>query len=443
MRRTFLLLILLLVAPAGARAGTVYVPLPGRTAVGAFGYEAELTVSNVGTVPRSLSQFLIPSGADGTKRSGSPASIQVAPGRTVVVKPGAAFQGLVELSGATELRYGARLAGKGTTGILGAYLPVVDSDNLARGGSAIALVGLRHEASRTTDVTLVNLAHAASTCTVTVARNDGSVLIGPAAIPLPPLSHRLFPNIFAGRAPAGGLRNARAVVTCSGDFYAFAQLFDSATGEIAFIGPAASGTSLLAVPGPQSCPVGAICLDAPGIVHQATPADPVGRVSFAAPVGTFTHLKLTLEVTVGPFYPSQPTAKHLVYWWVITRNFNMPGMLFFRGPAENIALARHGIGLTHPEKLRIERPFVAIVGHIYRVENEYDMARRIFSITITDLDTGLLAARLDGVPNVSQVTLTGADRFLVDMGFPEGLNPDEVPSFGWTFRNVHIEVSNL
>ena len=434
---------LLLLGPAAARAGTVYVPLPGRSAVGSFGYEAEIVVSNLATVSRSASRFSIPSGTDGTLRTSPAAPLQVAAGRTIVLKPGASFKGLVDLSGATEQRYAAPLAGKGAAGRLGAYVPVIDSDNLARAGTSVALLGLRHEANRTTDVTIVNLAHVARQCTVTVSRSDGAVIIGPSLITLPPLSHRLFQNIFAGVAPPGGLRNARAVVSCGGDFYAFAQLFDTASGEIAFVGPAASGTSLLAVPGPLECPVGAICLDAPGIVHQPTPTTPVGRVSFDAPAGTFTHLKLSIEVTVGPFFPSEPAAKHLVYWWVINRNFNMPGMLFFRGPGAHTALVRHGIGLTHPEKHRIEQPFAAIPGHTYRIENEYDMGRGIFSVVITDLDTGLLAARLDGAPNVSQVTLTAADKFLVDMGFPEAVIPDEAPSYGWTYRNVHIEVSNL
>ena len=109
---------------------------------------------------------------------------------------------------------------------------------------------------------------------MTVSRSDGATLIGPATIALPPLSHRVFQNVLGGRAPSAGLRNARALVTCSGDFYAFAHLVDGASGEIGFIGPAASGTSLLAVPGPLACPAGAVCLDAPGIVHQPTPADP-------------------------------------------------------------------------------------------------------------------------------------------------------------------------
>src|SRR5688500_20367100 len=95
---------LLLLGSAAARAGTVYVPLSGRSAVGSFGYEAEIVVSNLSTVSRSASRFSIPTGTDGTVRTSPAAPLQVAAGRTIVLKPGASFKGLVELSGATELR---------------------------------------------------------------------------------------------------------------------------------------------------------------------------------------------------------------------------------------------------------------------------------------------------------------------------------------------------
>ena len=39
---------LLLLAPAAAGAGTVYVPLSGRSAAGGVAYEAEVTVVNIG-----------------------------------------------------------------------------------------------------------------------------------------------------------------------------------------------------------------------------------------------------------------------------------------------------------------------------------------------------------------------------------------------------------
>jgi hypothetical protein len=42
---------------------------------------------------------------------------------------------------------------------------------------------------------------------------------------------------------------------------------------------------------------------------------------------------------------------------------------------------------------------------------------------------------------VRQFTFKPGDVFLIDMGFPEGRTPDEVPSFNWTYSNVALEVS--
>ena len=56
------------------------------------------------------------------------------------------------------------------------------------------------------------------------------------------------------------------------------------------------------------------------------------RVQFPAPAGVATRLRLTLDVTVGPWYAPDPAGKTLIYWFVINRNFDMAGLLYFRGP---------------------------------------------------------------------------------------------------------------
>jgi len=68
------------------------------------------------------------------------------------------------------------------------------------------------------------------------------------------------------------------------------------------------------------------------------------------------------------------------------------------------------------------------------------MGRGLNTITITDLATNQVAALLQGTPNVRQVTLLPVDKFLLDMGFIEGRTPDEVPSYGWGYSNILLEV---
>jgi hypothetical protein len=67
------------------------------------------------------------------------------------------------------------------------------------------------------------------------------------------------------------------------------------------------------------------------------------------------------------------------------------------------------------------------------------MARGVYTVTITDTATGVVAAQLVGAPNVRSFNLKATDNLLIDMGFP-GTGVDEVPTDGWTYSNVHVEV---
>lgn len=420
------------------QAGTVYVPMPGLTQAGSASYEAEVTVANPAAAAANVNQYLVAADADGTQRPSPATGLQVPGNLTAVVKPGASFRGLLELSGSPNLRYGARLAGKGQAGALGVGLPVVTSENLAAAGGSLTLQGLASSSTRATHLMLVNAAKYASQCTVSLVRFDGTPIGAAVTVTLKPLSAVYRENALAG--DAAGLTDARATVTCTREFFAYALLTDSATGEVAVVEPSGSGESSLTVPGAEpECPANATCFTAKGVVHRPTTATPVGRLAFPAPAGTFTRLRLTLDVTVGLWYHQDPDGKHLIYWFVINRNQEMPGMLYFRGPEAYTAMARHGIGIKHGDKIKIVKPFQAIPGRTYRVVNDYDMGKGKYTVTITDLATGELKQTLEGTPNVTKVTLKSGDRFLVDMGFPEGAIADEVPTFGWTYSDVTVE----
>ena len=424
-----------LCAAGVAHAGTVYVPSPGISTLGASSYEVQVSITNTSAVAAPVSQVLLPTDTDGTTGRPAASTVQVQAGRTAVVEPGSAFKGLLEVTGSADLRYSARLVGTGP-GRLGVYLPVITSDNFIRAGQTAALQGLVSGSGRTADLTVVNLGQAAGTCTANLYQADGTLLAGPVTLAMKPLSHRTIANIFSG----GIATEARVAVTCTRDFFAYAILTDAATGEIAYVGPAASGASLLNLPGQgPACPAGAICFDAKGVVHQPTQAKPVQRVSFPAPAGVATRLRMSLDVTVGPWYAPDPSGKHLIYWFVVNRNFIMPGMLYFRGPSQSVALVRYGVNLTHPQKLKIQQPFTAQPGHTYHVDNDFDMGRGVYMVTITDAQTAE-TVQLVGVPNVRSYTLKAGDNFLIDMGFTEGVTPDEVPTYGWTYANVHVEV---
>jgi hypothetical protein len=436
-------LILAMTCVAGAaHAGTVYVPLPGVSTVGNVAYETQVTIVNGGGQQRTVKQLLLTTDTDGTKRdTQQPSNLQVGAGQAMIVKPGSTFRGLLELSGTGDTTFSARLVGTGTTGTLGVQLPVVTSDNIGFSGDTLTLHGLAATSTLATDLTVVNLGHDTAQCTVSVFRTDGVAIGSPATISLKALSHRYFPRMFDSLGTTGVV-DARAHVSCTREFYTYGIVSNSANGEVAFAGPAGNGDSALFVPGaPQECPANAQCFDSKGTVFIPTRTDPVGRVSYTPTANTTTNrIRMTMDVTIGNWYPRDPDAKHMIYWFVINRNLDMLGLLFFRGPNDHEILIRHGFGLTHGGKFKIIKSFQGVPGRTYRVENDYDMGRNVYIVRIVDIATGEIKMEALDQPNVRRWTFGQADRLIIDMGLPEGKVPDEVPSYGWNYANIHLEV---
>lgn len=427
------LLLAAFAAAGAAQAGTVYVPVPGPGALGGSSYEVQVSITNPTALAAEVKQVLLINDTDGTPRPAPPSTVTIQAGRTTVVKPGAAFRGLLELTGGDDLRYSARIVGTGP-GRLGVYLPVITSENLIGAGKTAFLQGLISGSGRASDVVLVNVAQVASQCTAALNRADGSAVVAPVTLALKPLSSLLIKDVFAG----GNAVDARVSLSCTKEFFAFALLSDAATGELAYIGPAASGASTLRVPGQGAiCPPTAFCFDTKGVVHQPSTATPVKRVIYTPQPGTYSKIHMTLDVTVGPWWPTNPAALHMLFWLVKDKNFNMFGYGSLRGPATDQALLRHGIGLTHPQKIKVVQPFAPIAGRTYRLDYTYDTKTPFVELAIYDGAT--VVQRLTSLPNVGSFSFGAGENILVDMGFP-GTNPDEAPTFGWVYRDLHLEL---
>jgi hypothetical protein len=321
--------------------------------------------------------------------------------------------------------------------------PAITEETRFRGGQTLALQGPTHLA-------LVNLASTGNRCTLSMTGPEGSALGPVTTLTLRGLETRPFVNVFARPGDPGAdllaevpeSTEARAAISCEEDFYAYGLVADAATGRLDRVAPQEeSAAGSLTAPAVPACPTGATCFDAPGVVHVPAPPPglPVGRVTFPAPAGVAKRLRVSLDVTVADWYKQEPNGKNLIYWFVVNKNIDMPGLLYFLGPNKNQAFARHGMGLTHPQKLKIIKPFAAQVGHTYHVDNDYDMAGQTYRVTITDAATGVVQVVLQGRPNVTSYTIRPGSNFLVDMGFFPNKVPTEVPSYKWKYADVHVE----
>lgn len=313
-------------------------------------------------------------------------------------------------------------------------------ENVFRGGETASLRGLHASESMATDLVLVNLSGSGNRCALALADGNGERLGPVMTLTLRPREERSFLDAFERVAGPDGVADARATVSCSRDFSAFAVVTDRAAQRVDRISPEASSEAMQALPASaEACPAAAVCFDSAGVVHVPEPGDPVGRVAFPAPGGTARRLRLTLDVKAGEWYPREPSGKHLIYWFVINKNIDMAGMLYFRGPNKYQAFGRHGIGLTHPQKIKIIRPFAAERGRTYHVENDYDMAAGTYLIRVTDTATGKVKVSLRGKPNLASYNIKAGSKFLIDMGFPPDKVETEVPSYDWVYSNVHVE----
>ncbi len=323
---------------------------------------------------------------------------------------------------------------------LAAAAPVTAEETTFQGGQTLALRGLFASDSTSANLALVNRSQTVNRCTLALATADGAALGPVMSLTLRPGETRPFVDAFDGRVSV--LTETQAAFSCEQSFYAYALLADGDTGRLDTVLPEASAETLALAGKTVTCPTGATCFDAPGVDHIPAPPPglPVGRVSFPAPAETATRFRMSIDVTLADWYPQDPAGKHLIYWFVVQKNIDMPGLLYFLGPNKYEAFARHGIGLKHPQKIKVIKPFHALVGHTYHVDNDYDMAGGTYTVTVTDTATGEVGVVLNSRPNVKSYVIKPGLNFLVDMGFFPGHVQGEVPSYGWKYANVHVEV---
>lgn len=326
-------------------------------------------------------------------------------------------------------------------------VPTITAEARFQGGQTLSLRGLRASESVTTDLAFVNLAKTANRCTLALADGNGFG-IGPAVtLTLQALERRPFVDVFERLVDEDGVADAKATISCSQEFSAYALLTDRVQERVDLVSPEAAeenADSIRNLSAPAvACPAAAVCFDAPGVVHVPDPPPgpelPVGRVAFPAPAGATKRLRLSLDVKVGEWYPQEPSGKHLLYWFVVNKNIDMPGLLYFRGPNKNQVFARHGMGLKHARKIKIIKPFAAEVGRTYHIDNDYDMAGGTYTVTVTNAATGKVEAVLRGKPNLASYNTKAGSKFFVDMGFPPDKVETEVPSYDWVYSNVHVE----
>lgn len=419
-------------------AGPAYVPLPGTNVLSPVGYRPQISISNSAGQPLDVSALRLEPGKDGTAREGLRATrLSIAPDKSFVLRPEAGARGMLELAGEPGLHYSAWLVGPDGDRV---ELPVITSENSAQADTTLVIQGLEGSSSRTTHMGLVNLGQSAASCSVNVLRADGREALQPLEFTVAPLSHLLVADLFKR---LGSIAEARAEVTCSNDFYAYALIADAPTGRLTVVRPSQPSDDLpqlselfdkVAVPCSDGIMLCKLPLTVPFI---ASKTNPTLALTMTPPAGAYSAMVAHVDVQVTGWNPRNVHGAHGVLYVVINRNKWLLGNIFLRGPGKNNVTLRHGVCPQGCQKTKVEKGIPIELGAIYSFDYRYDPVSRTTDMTVTL--RGQVVARIQDKPNVNRININPGDKIVIGLSNPFPNSHEEPSSLGWRYSNLSVQ----
>jgi translation initiation factor IF-1 len=438
-------LTLALALAGAAHAGTAYVPLPGVEAVGPVSYRTQITVTNMGDELLNVEALQLAPGEDGSEvERARTRRLAVLPKRTFVFHPESGGRGLLGLSGSPALHYTARLVGTGGAGAINVDLPIITADTMGEADDLLLVQGLEGTRSKTTDLILVNLGDSAATCTASVYRPDGSDGIEPISVSLAPLSHRIFADLFKGLAE--GISEGRAEVSCSNDFYAYAQVGDRVSGQLSIVRPASvsdmlggSHDDLLKLAG--SCAAGTastVCTMTGPFIPKKPYPNTTMALSMSPPAALYKSLKAHVEVTPTGWNPKNVRGAHSTLYIIVNRNKRLLASLFMRGPGGNNVTMRHGDCPGGCAKAKLWKNVAPELNTKYIFDYEYNAAGKLVNMKVTH--KGQVIADISDKPYRKVVEIAPGDKVIIGLSNPFCDSREEPCSIGWKYENLRVEL---
>lgn len=437
-----------LVAASPASAGTVFVPFAADLVVDGIHYETQVWATNRSAgASRSLSTVFIPAGSDGTDRAGAAAHRVDVPANASLLLRGLApnnAAGLLEISGAPQVSLSAQVLPTGNNlGRSGTELPTISNLNALPANSTNLIQGLARGNQLKSDFVLVNLGSQGASCTVTATAANGTNLAPPARLSLPPLSMQRYTDAL-GILGQQAVSGARINFTCNQPHYGFAIKFDGSHAAVSVHQPAATLASTLGPnpppppPPPAGCPQGALCFDRLSTPFVATRGgETYHRETLPTPDGEYRKLRLRITLVTTTEVAAPVSGLHMFFWLAIQRNLKLLAFTAFRGTNE--VLFRHGVDVLAPFKEKIVEPFTFVPGRTYKADYLYDAANHRLELKILDAADALLLRIVDDT-NVDRIRVAPQEDLVVDVSFRAGVNDNEPPSYGWQYKDLHVEL---
>ncbi len=454
MRRLHCLTVLLLAAALAAPAwsGTVYAPLIVDRDVDGNRFTTEVRATNGSAEVQTLSYLYIDAQADGTlpDRSLESVTVEILPHATVVLTElvPAGSVGFLEVTTGDEVAVSSRLVGTSVEGEkrFGTDIPVISSANMVPAKGSVILQGWSKDGSQeVTDFFLLNLSHVQNVCDVSIHRRSGTLVIQQ-TLTLPPLGLRPYPDIL-GLLGFDKKGEIRARVTCDRRFHAYAVIADLTTAELIYAPPSAFGSSTLSPPsqGPRpdvACPPGA-WFERAGAFHRPKVHQEVRFFELPLAAGRYARITVDLDVTPGNW--ARPAdGNHNVFWLHRSTRWagNVFGYVNIFGPDKDFAKISSNADLPSQNIWAFTKSTTFSKGEKYHVRYTFDAdLRRMEAVFTTKTGTPqeTEVARVEGTAPTGRIVADG-DSFFIYFGHPTGLDGPEVPTYGWLYSNLCVQI---
>lgn len=443
MKKATLAALALCFASVPVWAGPVYVPVTQPSWHDGSLHSTEVWVSNPAGTPRGFSTFFIPAGADGTHGSGP--EIPVPALRTFLLSNVGPAAGLLEVRSGQEMSVEAQLINTSPSGIqTRVSVPVISSANTIAAGKTAYLIGLERDPGRGTasNLGVVNLGSQGAQCEIKLYRVDGTPIGSTVTLSFFALSLRQFDDAL-GALGEQKISDARVQVTCNQPFFVFASVVNLPLSQVWFLEPSAStAADSGGNPEPEPGPGNSVVFTKSGHIHTATPPNNAKGIVDIPIQKTLAVKRMVIECDFipGPWNPAAVPGNHAIIWLYRGKfRGNTVANVNAFGPNKFTVKMNQNVDLGPGQVTNAEVGLQLERGKRYHLRYVYDAATNRITAEISQAGTTLKTLSMQGTASGNILTVH-PPALNVEFGHFPGQEAPEIPSWGWSYHDLKVEM---
>ena len=444
MKKATLAALVLCFASVPAWAGAVYVPVTLPSWHDGSLHSTEVWVSNPAGAQRGFSTHFIPASTDGTHGNGT--EIPVPALRTFLLSNVGATSGLLEVRSGQEMSVEAQLINTSPSGIqTRVAVPVISSANTIASGKTAYLIGLERDPGRGTvsNLGVVNLGSQGAQCELKLHRVDGTQIGSTVTLSFFALSLRQFDDAL-GAVGEQKIADARVQVTCNQPFFAFASVVNLPLSQIWFLEPSAmtaadsGGGNTPPTPGAGN----SVVFQKSGLIHTATPPNNAKGIVDIPIQQTLAVKRMLIECDFvpGPWNREKIPGNHAIIWLYRGKfRGNTIANVNAFGPNKYTIKMNQNVDLGPGEVTANEAGLQLEQGKRYHLRYTYEATTNLITAEVSQGGTKLRTFTMPGTAS-GHILAIHPPALNVEFGHYPGQEGPEIPSWGWSYYDLRVEM---